>query len=189
MENPIVVLVQIVRAFERLDIDYVVVGSVASSIHGEYRASGDIDIIADLELRHVSALVEILKDEFYVDGQTIRRAIEHGRSFNIIHLTAIFKVDIFVPGTELAKQQLIRRQPLDLGSPGHPKIWIATAEDTILAKLHWYRLGNEISQLQWRDVRGIIGTRGETLDRDYLDQWAQRLDVSDLLSRALAESR
>lgn len=92
MENPIVVLVQIVRAFERLGIDYVVVGSVASSIHGEYRASGDIDIIAELELRHVSALVEILKDEFYVDGQTIRRAIEHGRSFNIIHLTAISKL-------------------------------------------------------------------------------------------------
>lgn len=91
--------------------------------------------------------------------------------------------------TELAKQQLIRRQQLDLGSPEHPKIWIATAEDTILAKLHWYRLGHEISQLQWRDVRGIIGTRGETLDRDYLDQWAQRLDVTDLLLRALAESR
>jgi hypothetical protein len=156
MENPIVVLVQLVRAFDQLDIDYVVVGSIASSIHGEYRASGDIDMIAGIELRHVSPLVEILKDE-YIVGQTIRRAIAHGRSFNVILFTAISKVYIFVPATELAKQQLIRRQHLDLGSPEHREIWIATAEDTILAKLHWYRLGRETSELQWRMLEESSG--------------------------------
>src|SRR6266850_6487778 len=102
MENPLVVLVQITRAFDALGIDYAVVGSFASSIHGEYRASGDIDIIADLGIGHISSLVAALKEDFYIDDLTIQRAIAGGRSFNVIHLKAIFKVDIFIPATPLA---------------------------------------------------------------------------------------
>jgi len=159
MENPFVVLVEAIRAFDTLGIDYVVVGSTASSIHGEYRASGDVDIVADVKLHQVQALAEKLKAEFYVDDLMMRRAISDGGSFNIIHLRAIFKIDIFVPSTELGKQQLARREQHPLDSTGLQRIWIATAEDTILAKLHWYRLGQETSELQWRDVKGIIGAR------------------------------
>ena len=56
---------------------------------------------------------------------------------------AIFKVDVFAASTSLGKQQLARRQlyKLDPEMPEH--IWVATAEDTILAKLHWYRIGGE----------------------------------------------
>ena len=68
-------------------------------------------------------------------------------------------------------------------------IWIATAEDMILHKLHWYRIGGEVSEIQWRDVRGIIGTRGEQLDLDYLRRWAERLTIDDLLNRVLLESQ
>ena len=188
MENPFVVLVEVIRAFDALKIDYVVVGSIASSIHGEYRASGDIDVIARVETRHVDSLVEILKNEFYIDDEMIRRAIADGRSFNVIHLKAVFKVDIFVPVTPLAEQQLKRREQHEVGPQGEEKIWVSSAEDTILAKLHWYRIGREVSELQWRDVKGIIGTRGEMLDRDYLNQWAERLGLIDLLQRALTES-
>ena len=164
MENLLVVLIQVTRAFDALGIDYVVVGSFASSIHGEYRASGDIDIIADLEFRHIEPLEAALKEEFYVDDLTIRRALEQRRSFNVIHLKAIFKVDIFVPSTNLVKQQLSRRERHKLDPNEEQKIWIASAEDTILAKLQWYRMGKEVSELQWRDVRGIIGTQGSGLD-------------------------
>jgi len=187
MENPFVVLVEVIRAFDALKIDYVVVGSIASSIHGEYRASGDIDILARVELQHVDPLVDILKNDFYIDDQMIRRAIAQGRSFNIIHLAAIFKMDIFVPATLFAEQQLKRREQHEVGSMGQQRIWVSSAEDTILAKLYWYRLGSEVSELQWRDVQGIIGTRGEMLDSGYLNQWAEQLGVSDLLQRARAE--
>jgi len=67
LENPYVVLLQITDAFEALHIDYVVVGSIASSIHGEYRASGDIDIVADLNFPHVEPIGSTLRDRFYVD--------------------------------------------------------------------------------------------------------------------------
>jgi hypothetical protein len=188
MQNPYVVLVEAIRAFDALGIDYVVVGSIASSIHGEYRASGDVDIVADVKPHHVDPLAEKLKAEFYVDDLMMRRAISNGRSFNIIHLKAIFKIDIFIPATELGKQQLARREQHLLDSTGSQQIWIATAEDTILAKLHWYRLGQETSELQWRDITGIIGAGRARLDHEYLGSWAERLKLIDLLHRALAES-
>jgi hypothetical protein len=100
LESPFVVLLQITEAFKVLDIDYVVVGAIASSIHGEYRASGDIDIVADLNSHHVDPLVLSLSDKFYVDDLSVRRAIANCRSFNVINTEAIFKVDIFVPRWE-----------------------------------------------------------------------------------------
>jgi hypothetical protein len=185
MENPLVALLQLVRAFENLGIDYVVVGSFASSIHGEYRASGDIDIVAAMENEHIERVVRALKENFYVDDLSMRRAIARGRSFNVIHLTAIFKVDVFVPTTSFGRQQLARRQSHKLDSDVPVEVWVATAEDTILAKLHWYRIGGEVSELQWRDVVGIIGTQGEGLDLEYLNRWAEHLEILDLLERAL----
>lgn len=188
MQNPFVVLVEAIRAFDALGIDYVVVGSIASSIHGEYRASGDVDIVADVKLHHVQPLADKLRAEFYVDDLMMRRAISDSRSFNVIHLKAIFKIDIFIPGTELGRQQLARREEHPLDSTGLQRIWIATAEDTILAKMHWYRLGQETSELQWRDITGIISASRARLDQDYLRSWAERLGLTDLLHRALATS-
>jgi len=189
MENPLVVLFEITNAFDSLGIDYVVVGSIASSIHGEFRASGDIDIVAQIQHEHVEPLVRTLETHFYIDDLSVRRAIAHGRKFNVIHLSAIFKVDVFAASTSLGKQQLARRQLYKLDPEIQEHVWVATAEDTILAKLHWYRIGGEVSELQWRDVRGIIGTRGAQLDLGYLRRWAEREGLSDLLERALTESQ
>lgn len=57
----------------------------------------------------------------------------------------------------------------------------------ILAKLEWYRLGNEISDRQWHDIQGVFDVQGMKLELDYLFKWANILGVTDLLERALAE--
>jgi len=189
MENPFIVLLQIVSAFEAIGIDYVVVGSVASSVHGDYRASADIDVVADISNEQVRPLVNALRDDFYIDDLSVSKAIAQGRSFNVIHLVGIFKVDIFIATSELDRQQLARRELVPVQADGSQAIWIATAEDTILAKLRWYRLGQEVSELQWRDVKGILSTQGPGLDFDYLRLWAGQVRVSDLLERALKEAR
>jgi hypothetical protein len=63
--------------------------------------------------------------------------------------------------------------------------YIATAEDTILSKLEWFRAGGEVSENQWKDVLGILKVQGDSLDMVYLRQWARELRVEDLLERAL----
>lgn len=187
MESPLIALFQLVDAFKAIQIDYVVVGSIASSFHGDYRASADIDVIARISTAQIRPLVDALSKDFYIDDLSVSKAISQGRSFNVIHLEGIFKIDIFLPATDLSRQQLARRELHAIVADSLHEIWIATAEDTILAKLSWYRLGQEVSELQWRDVKGILGTQGSRLDFDYLRTWAGRIGVADLLDRAVDE--
>ena len=189
MESPFIVLSQIAGVLEERGISYVVVGSFASSLRGVYRTTNDIDIVADIKLEQVNGLVSALQDDFYIDELAARRAVIGHSSFNVIHFESVFKVDLFVPSpNEFSQQQLMRRQPEQLSPEMAQMICVATAEDTILGKLQWYRAGNEISNTQWTDVRGIIGSQGENLDADYLRKWADKLNVRELLERALKET-
>lgn len=63
-----------------------------------------------------------------------------------------------------------------------------TPEDILLAKLHWFRLGGNLSAVQWRDIQGIVRGCTNTLDRGYLRQGAAKLGVRDLLDEALKET-
>jgi hypothetical protein len=67
---------------------------------------------------------------------------------------------------------------------GKVDVRFASPEDTLLHKLIWYKLGNQVSDRQWGDVLGVLKVQGEALDHEYLDHWAPLLDVSDLLLRA-----
>jgi hypothetical protein len=64
---------------------------------------------------------------------------------------------------------------------------VASPEDTVLAKLEWFRLGGETSERQWWDVVGVLKVTSD-VDRAYLRHWAASLGVADLLERALADA-
>lgn len=174
--------------FEKLGVSYVVCGSLASSAHGMVRTTMDADLIADLRQEHISMFVEMLKDTFYIDDEMIRSAIEHRRSFNIIHLESMFKVDIFTPKQrQFDENQLSRRQETLLGEE-QISLFILSPEDIILAKLEWYRLGGEVSDQQWRDILGVLIIKQNQLDHQYMQQMADQMDTDDLLKRALQEA-
>jgi hypothetical protein len=63
----------------------------------------------------------------------------------------------------------------------------ASAEDTILARLQWCRLGGEVSERQWHGVCGVVEVQKDRLELGYLKRWAAHLEVSDLLARVLGE--
>jgi len=150
----------------------------------------DTDIVAELSLQQAQPFADLLAGAFYLDIHTIRHAIQQRGSFNVIHLATMFKVDIFVSkGRPFDRQQLDRRQRWIADPDSDRAIYVATPEDTVLAKLAWYRLGGELSDRQWRDVLGVLAVQGNRLDLGYMRRWAAMLDVSDLLERALGEIR
>ena len=186
MKTQVEVLLHVARALDESQIPYLVVGSVASSLLGFSRATADVDIVADLRAEHVMPLFDALKQDFYVDEQAVRRAVGQRRSFNAIHFDSLFKVDIYVlPADEFSRQQLGRRRREQLLPDSPEAIYIATPEDTILAKLRWHRRGGGAAERQLTDVAGVVKVQGERLDFDYLREWADRLGVRDLLEKIL----
>ena len=155
------------------------------------RATLDADLVADLKPQHVAGLVEALQADYYIDAGMIRGALSRRSCFNLIHLATSFKVDVFVlKGRAYDRAALERKEKrsIDADSP-EIQVFLATAEDTVLAKLEWYRLGDEVSDRQWRDVLGIFKSQQGHLDRDYMKKWAAELRVADLFERALRETQ
>lgn len=189
LSEPVAVTLQVTEAIESLGVPYVIGGSMASTAHGRIRTTLDVDIVADLQPAHVDTLVQALGEAFYVDANAARNAIQHRSSFNLIHLETMFKVDIFIPKDRpFDRQQLARREKQVIGTDPDQMAYVASAEDIILAKLEWYRLGGEVSERQWRDIQGILEVSGNRLDQAYLRHWAAMLNISDLLEQALAEA-
>ncbi len=188
LPEPIAVTLLVVDALEGLGVNYFISGSLASAVHGVMRATMDADVVADLRWEQAEPLARVC-DGFYVDVDAIRQAIRQRRSFNLVHLETMFKVDVFVrregPFDAMQPQ---RRQAQSLSTQPERTAFFATAEDTVLAKLDRYRMGGEVSDQQWRDVLGVMKVQAGRLDRAYLRRWAQELGVSDLAERALLEA-
>ncbi|MCU0784483.1 MAG: hypothetical protein MUF81_10660 [Verrucomicrobia bacterium] len=180
---------RVVAAFEKLGVDYWVGGSLASSVFGEPRQTVDADLVACLLGRHAEPLVRQLAGEFYADLPAILAATQAQGSFNLIHLETMCKVDVFVSWrTPFGQSQLSRREKKTVGQASPLELFFASAEDTVLAKLHWYRKGGEVSDRQWRDLLGVLKVQAGALDTDYLRHWAGELEVADLLHRAFDEA-
>lgn len=189
LPEPIAATIQVTAILEKLGIPYLVAGSLASTIYGMVRTTQDSDLVAEMRPENVEAFVQALQGEFYMDEEMITNAVGQHTSFNIIHRASMFKVDVFIPLiSPFVKEQLSRARRQILAQEPHAEAMIATAEDTLLAKLDWYQLGGEVSERQWRDVLGILKIQAGKLDLDYLTRWAKELKVSDLLKRALAQS-
>ena len=183
------VMLLVAEVLETLGIPYCVGGSLASSLHGDWRSTKDVDLLADIKGKHVKPFCDALQPDFYAEEHAILDAVRRRKSFNLIHLETLYKVDIFVSkGTEFEKKQLERRELRTVNPEQRQTAYVATAEDTVLAKLVWYRLGNEISDQQWRDILGVLKVQDKRLDVAYLRHWAAELNISDLLADALAEN-
>jgi hypothetical protein len=187
--NPRQVALDIASHLDALHIPYAITGALASGIYGEPRATYDVDLIADLDADHAAMLSERLASAYYIDGDAVRDAVRLVSSFNVIHLAAMIKVDVYAVGDDPFQQERLRRR-IRIDVPDGPidHLWIDAAECTVLRKLEWYRRGGEVSDRQWRDVLAIFRIQGDALDDAFMDHWAPRLGVVDLLDKARREA-
>lgn len=184
--NEKAITLRIIEVLEALNIPYAICGSLASSLYGIARTTLDSDILADIQPVHIQALVDTLQEDFYLSAQAIVAAIQHRSSFNLIHLESLFKVDIFLPKQRaFDRKQLANRQPQIVTEGSDRTAYFVSAEDTVLAKLEWFRLGGETSERQWQDILEVLTVQDDRLDYQYLRHQADLLHVADLLDRAL----
>ena len=185
--SPLEAALRVAEVLDQLRINYMVCGSLASTVHGEPRMSQDVDLVADLHTGDSEPLMAVLEKEFYIELDAVPDVAEERVTFSLIARESAQKVDIFaLRERPFSREELSRGERLEV-RPG-VSLRIATAEDTLLAKMEWYRECGEASDQQWRDVLGILKVQ-EDLDLQYVRQWARELGLLDLLVRALEQGR
>jgi hypothetical protein len=187
--EPLEVTLKVTQLLEKLEVPYLIGGSLASTLYGLVRFTQDSVIITEMGPQHIEQFVSGLEKDFYIDHEAIGEAIRSNSSFNIIHRESMFKVDVFIPKPRpFLRSQLERAQRQTFSLDIEISAQFASPEDTILSKLKWYRLGGEVSDRQWRDILGVLKTRAGELDLDYLRKWAVELKVHDLLEKSIKET-
>jgi hypothetical protein len=180
---------EVIRVLVQLGIPYALGGSMASSVHGRDRYTRDADLTAEPFPGKEELLAGAFGPDYYVSVHAVKDAILRRASFNIINTTTGFKVDVFIQKATAFEQSAFQRR-VTISLPDDPAqpVTLHAAEDVVLFKLRWYRLGNQISEQQWRDVLGVLQVQASKLDDAYLDLWAADLGVADLLARARQEA-
>ncbi len=183
--TPLDLVVQIGAILDDVGLDWVLGGSLASSLVGEPRATLDIDVAVVLERRNVEALVAAVRADYYVSEPMVLEAVEHGSSFNLLHFGTGFKIDVFVLTDDaLDRRQLAGRQTVTLDDG--TTIWVGSPIDQVLRKLRWFQSGGEVSDRQWRDVMAILTVQAQRIDHAELLAAADQLGLGPLASRAIA---
>jgi hypothetical protein len=174
MTDPLaLVLSQLAPVLKSLGIRYAIVGSLASSAHGVYRATADGDLLAQIRPQQARQLAAALGKDWYAEPDAMEAAIREGRAFNLIHMTTATKVDIFPARTDFHAGQIERASVITVFPQDDAlQLPVASAEDVVLVKLQRYRAGGEVSEKQWSDIAGILATQ-TGLDFAYMEAWAK----------------
>ncbi len=172
---------KVIQVLEENQIEYMITGSVASSLQGEPRMTHDLDIVFTITFAQVSVILNNFPSpEFYVDAESIRESIQTRSMFNVIDLQGGDKVDFwmlkFEPFDESRFQRRVRERLFGFN------VSVSTPEDTILAKLKWAKESGG-SEKQFTDALRVYEVQQGKLDTNYLERWAKELQVEELLQR------
>jgi hypothetical protein len=167
---------------EKSGISYMITGSFASNVHGVPRATQDADVVVEADLGALLSFLGSLGDEFYADQEAAEQAFAGNRMLNIVHMPTGFKVDLILrKARAFSKEEFQRRQQVKFLGRAR---WFTAAEDIMLAKLEWSKLGQ--SERQFDDAVNVAKVQREAIDRTYLLRWAKELGVDELLEKLFA---
>lgn len=170
------------RRLNRINVAYYLTGSMASNYWGIPRTTHDLDFVVQLPPSAVPRVIQEFSDDFYIEEAAVRAAYQPPHQFNAIDTRSALKVDFWLPKSEpFDRVMLKRRVPVTLFGES---AWVATAEDVILHKLIWNRISPSDRQLG--DAAGVVAVQADSLDKNYLKQWAQELKVFNKLEDLLS---
>jgi hypothetical protein len=179
-------LKQVIQALDQAEIQYMITGSVVSSLQGEPRSTHDIDIVIVLQrLRSHKLLEAFPPPNFYLDKESIFDAIDRQSMFSLIDLDGGNRVDFRILTSEAFDQSRFSRRYMEefMGL----KMQVSSPEDTILAKLRWAKLSGG-SEKQFIDALRVYEVQYGELNIDYLEHWSKELGIESLWKKLLDEA-
>jgi len=181
------VLRSIVPKLEQSDIPYMITGSIAAAYYGRNRTTYDLDIIISATAGKLKNLIELLpEDQYYAVLQDALDAHRHHSMFNVLDTTSGWKIDFILKKPAPFHDEAFQRR-LAVTFDGVPTS-VISAEDLILSKLDWAKMGE--SERQVRDVAVVLEKLRQKLDLPYIEKWVQDLGLTAQWSQArqLADS-
>ena len=176
MRSQIDILAEVSKRLEAIGISYMLTGSLAQNYYAVERMTADVDIVVDLGIEDVPRLLAEFQRDYYVSRESVLSAVQSRSQFNLIHLECVIKVDCIVKkDSEYAEAAFRRRQPAEEAGA---RTFVVSKEDLILSKLLWAKRSE--SERQFRDLRSLLSTG---YDDAYVESWAERLSVKELLAR------
>jgi hypothetical protein len=151
-------------------------GSVASSFYGVPRSTHDVDfVIAPTKDQLLAFVVLCKRHGLYATNEEATAALQARTQFNVIDFANGLKADLIIRKMrDFSVVEFDRRSEVDLPELS---LVIATAEDVLIAKLEWAKIGE--SELQLDDAAGMIRMQGHALDLPYVERWVESLGLQE----------
>lgn len=174
-------LKKVLAVLKKNHIDYMVTGSIVSSLQGEPRTTHDVDIVINIQVGSIQNLSDaFLPPGFYISKESILEAIVSKTMFNLIDTTEGDKIDFWILTEDpFDKSRFARKQEENVYGFN---MKVSSPEDTILAKLKWAKLSGG-SEKQFVDALRVYEVQFGNLDIKYIDEWADKLNVTEIWKR------
>ncbi|MBT8336567.1 MAG: nucleotidyl transferase AbiEii/AbiGii toxin family protein [Gemmatimonadetes bacterium] len=173
-----------IRPLEDAGVEYMITGGVASVIYGDPRFTRDVDIVVELNTSGIADFIGAFDSEdFYLPPPEVLEeevGRPEGGHFNVLHHDTALRADVYLAGeVRLHRWALDRVVRLPVGAT---TISVAPIEYVILRKLQYFR--DSGSDRHLRDISMMLRLSGDTVDRDALKEWCERLELEHLLETA-----
>jgi len=174
----------VIEKLENVNLSYMITGAFACNYYGQPRLTHDLDLVVVISPADILKIVTLFKEEFYVDEEIIKEALSHKTMFNLVHYTTGFKVDFWIlKEGNFSKTEFQRRKKVKLFNK---EAYLATAEDTILSKLQWYKISE--SEKHFSDALKVYEIQKNILDINYIQSWAEKLSLGEIFNRLMKGS-
>ena len=168
------VLQDVVRRFDEVDLEYFLVGSLATMYYGRPRFTQDVDLVIRIKAQQISQFENLFPiEEYYCPPREVLHdeVIRRG-SFNLIDQSSGIKVDLVIDKeTAFYQSEFARRKKVEI-APG-TEVFVASPEDLILKKLDYFREGQ--SEKHLNDIRDILVN--VQVDEAYIKHWTEHLNL------------
>ncbi len=162
-------VIPLLQIFEQMDIISYIQGEIAIAVYGMQRGVTHIELVADVQMKHVISLAAKLETIYSFDIGEIRTAVNRRATFSGVHRDALIKLTVFLTKGHPFDQEVLRRVQTHVLVESKPPL-------TYLQP--WTHVIDLPYQQQWTSP----------LDFTYLQQWATTLEVADLLEKALIDA-